>query len=94
MTSTRVRVRGHVQGVGYRWFTRDAAEAHHVSGWVRNRRDGTVEAELHGDADDVEATLVEMRRGPVTARVDAVEVMSIDAPSPGDASGFEFRQTS
>ena len=93
MTSKRVRVRGRVQGVGYRWFTRDSAEAHRVSGWVRNRRDGTVEAELHGEADDVEATLAEMRLGPVHARVDHVEVTSIDAVDSGIASGFEFRPT-
>lgn len=81
---------GRVQGVGYRWFTRNAADAHHVSGWVRNRRDGTVEAELHGSADDVDAVLAEMRRGPEHARVDSVDVLDI---ADAEIVGFDFRPT-
>jgi len=90
MTSTRVLVRGRVQGVGYRWFTRNAADAHHVSGWVRNRRDGTVEAELHGAAEDVDTVLAELRRGPEHARVETLEITAV-----ADAAvvGFEFRPT-
>lgn len=81
---------GLVQGVGYRWFTRNAADAHQVSGWVRNRRDGTVEAELHGSAEDVDAVTADMRRGPEHARVEAVEILAA-----GDATtvGFELRPT-
>lgn len=90
MISRRVRVHGLVQGVGYRWFTRDAANAHRVSGWVRNRRDGTVEAELHGTPEDVDATVAEMRIGPPSSRVDTLDVTVIDTEN---MSGFEFRPT-
>lgn len=81
---------GRVQGVGYRWFTRNAADAHRVSGWVRNRRDGTVEAELHGSVDDVDAVLAEMRRGPEHSRVDSVDVLDI---ADAEIVGFDFRPT-
>jgi acylphosphatase len=90
MTSRRVRVHGRVQAVGYRWFTRNVAETHHVTGWVRNRRDGTVEAELHGAAEDVDAVLAELRRGPEHARVDSIDVAAIDEATAVD---FEFRPT-
>lgn len=90
MTSRLVRVHGRVQGVGYRWFVRSVAEAHQVSGWVRNRRDGTVEAELHGADEDVDAILVELRRGPEHARVDSLEITILEDAT---AAGFEFRPT-
>jgi len=94
MTAVRVRVRvhGEVQGVGYRWFTREAAQAHRVAGWVRNRIDGTVEAELHGAADAVDAVLAEMRSGPAQSRVDDLITEPIGiVPEP--PAGFEFRPT-
>jgi acylphosphatase len=64
-----VVVEGFVQGVGYRDFTRRAALRVGVSGWVRNRSDGTVEALIAGAPADVEAMLAEMRRGPRGAAV-------------------------
>jgi acylphosphatase len=60
---------GHVQGVGYRDFVRRSAERFGVSGWVRNRRDGSVEARLRGPPGRVEAVIAEMRRGPRSAEV-------------------------
>ena len=65
----RVVVEGRVQGVGYRDFTCRAAERLGVAGWVRNRRDGAVEALLAGPADAVEALIAELRRGPLGASV-------------------------
>ncbi len=65
----RVVVEGFVQGVGYRECTRRAAGRHNVSGWVRNKDDGTVEALVHGAPADVEAVLADMRRGPRGAHV-------------------------
>lgn len=86
----RVIVRGRVQGVGFRWFTQDAAQENHVAGWVCNRRDGTVEAELHGADAGVQAVLDAMAHGPDGAHVEDVTVTEV-APSP--VSGFEIRPT-
>ena len=60
----RVIVEGRVQGVGYREFVRRAAARLHVTGWVRNRADGSVEAVIRGGAEQLEALLREMRAGP------------------------------
>jgi acylphosphatase len=65
----RVVVEGFVQGVGYRDFTRRAALRLRISGWVRNRADGSVEALIAGAPPNVEAMLAEMRRGPRGAQV-------------------------
>jgi len=66
--------RGRVQGVGYRAFVADEAARHGVAGWVRNRRDGTVEAVLSGPAGPVEAVIAACRRGPWAAAVQGVDV--------------------
>ena len=67
-------MRGRVQGVGYRAFVEDEALRLGLEGWVRNRRDGTVEAVFSG-ADDVIARMIDgCRRGPPAARVEAVDV--------------------
>ena len=84
-------VRGAVQGVGFRWFTRDAASAHGVSGWVRNRRDGTVEAQVQGADAAVEAVLAVLRQGPPYGRVDALT--TTDAAAEPDLTTFEIRST-
>jgi acylphosphatase len=70
----RVLVDGAVQGVGYREFVRRAALRLNVSGWVRNRADGAVEALLYGPPPAVEALIAEMREGPRFARVDSLSV--------------------
>jgi acylphosphatase len=66
--------RGRVQGVGYRAFVEDEAMERGIEGWVRNRRDGTVEALFAGDAKAVEATIAACRKGPPGARVEGVEM--------------------
>lgn len=65
--------RGRVQGVGFRAFVHGEAERRAVGGWVRNRRDGTVEAVFEGPDDTVRALIENCRRGPLSARVDAVD---------------------
>ena len=74
MIARRLVVRGRVQGVGYRDAMIAAAYASDVRGWVRNRRDGSVEAHLQGRAEDVEALVAWSRRGPPAARVSEVRV--------------------
>jgi acylphosphatase len=70
---TRVVVHGHVQGVFFRESLRRLARAESVSGWVRNNRDGTVEAVFEGQPDAVERLVAFAREGPRGARVDRVE---------------------
>lgn len=66
-------IRGRVQGVGYRAFVADEAAALGLRGWVRNRRDGSVEAVFSGPAEDVANMVARCRRGPRLARVEAIE---------------------
>lgn len=68
-----VTIRGRVQGVGYRAFVDHEARAKNLEGWVRNLRDGSVEALFAGDEDVVTAMIAACRRGPSLARVDAVQ---------------------
>jgi acylphosphatase len=74
LTIRRVVVRGRVQGVGYRAWTEDTAILNGLDGWVRNRRDGTVEALFAGSAEAVDGMIAACRRGPESAHVDAVDV--------------------
>ena len=82
----RFVISGRVQGVGFRWFTREAADREGVHGWVRNLPDGRVEANAEGDADALERFERALRHGPRGARVDEVEVDAI-APT-GRDTGF------
>ena len=66
--------RGRVQGVGFRAHVEDAAARTLVGGWVRNRRDGTVEAVFAGDAKAVENTIAACRKGSHAARIDGVDI--------------------
>lgn len=75
MIRRRVVVHGRVQGVWFRESTRLAADRLRVTGWVRNRPDGTVEAVLEGDDDAVERVLDVCRLGPPGSRVDRVDVV-------------------
>ena len=68
-----VTVTGRVQGVGYRAWVADEASARDLEGWVRNLRDGSVEALLVGPADIVADMIAACRRGPSSARVDVLQ---------------------
>ncbi len=88
MSVTRYLViTGLVQGVWYRESMREAAEGFGVTGWVRNRSDGSVEAVIQGEQDAVDALIDWSRRGPPLARVTQV---SVDAAT-GDYEYFEKR---
>ena len=84
----RVVVTGRVQGVCFRDSTRIEAERRGVAGWVANRPDGSVQAELEGPRDAVDAVVGWMGRGPDLARVEDVQVR--DLPALGEA-GFRVR---
>jgi acylphosphatase len=73
MPRVHVIVRGQVQGVGYRWFAARQARHHALTGWIRNRADGSVEAEVEGPRAALETLLAEFRRGPAHAVVSGVE---------------------
>ena len=72
MRTVRVVVTGMVQGVGYRAWTEEQALALGLDGWVRNRRDGSVEAIVAGADEDVDALLDILLRGPPGSRVETV----------------------
>ena len=71
--AVHVVIRGRVQGVGYRAFVEDEAQSRGIRGWVRNRRDGSVEAVFSGDAATVEDMIAACRKGPWGARVDGID---------------------
>ncbi len=86
----RVVISGRVQGVWFRGWTVDEATARGLSGWVRNRRDGTVEAVFEGAPEAVDAMVEACRTGPPAARGHHVESFAEDAPV---APGFHSRPT-
>lgn len=89
-TTVQVAITGRVQGVGYRAWTRWKAESLGLSGWVRNRRTGEVEAVFSGSADAVDAMLAACREGPSGARV--TEIQTLGHP-PAAAGPFEVHAT-
>jgi len=76
--TVRLSISGRVQGVGFRAFTLRAARELGLSGWVRNRRDGTVEALVCGPSDAVEEMLARCRRGPRGSRVTKVLLSAVE----------------
>ncbi len=83
-----ITVEGVVQGVGYREFTRRAALRLNVSGWVRNRSDGAVEALVRGPPAAVEALIADMRQGPRSAVVKRLTVTEPDSALDGEEGTF------
>lgn len=84
-----VIVRGRVQGVSFRYHTARGAARHHLTGWVANLSDGSVQACFEGEADDVQAMVQWCRRGPELARVD--ELIERREDYTGEFSGFDIR---
>jgi acylphosphatase len=88
--------RGRVQGVGFRAFVEEEAVRTGVEGWVRNRRDGTVEAVFAGDPKAVEDTIAACRKGSYAARVDGIEARDgreDELAFRGDKNKFAVLQT-
>ena len=90
MKTVHLSVAGRVQGVGYRDAMCSQAERHGVRGWVRNRRDGSVEAVLQGDAAAVDAVLAWARSGPPAARVTEVSVQPATGDLDRSYEGFDW----
>jgi acylphosphatase len=78
-----------VQGVGFRFYTERKARELGITGWVRNRRDGSVEAVIQGASGAVESMIAWARRGPASAFVTEVQVTEAS----GDFATFEARPT-
>jgi acylphosphatase len=90
MTALRLVVRGRVQGVGYRAWAVRTARALALHGWVRNRRDGSVEILAAGDSDALQRLVAACRQGPAAAAVSAVEQYAAEPP---DQTGFDQAAT-
>ena len=88
--TVHVRIEGRVQGVGYRAWTEAVAAELALTGWVRNRRDGAVEAVFQGPSQTVEDMLARCREGPPAARVTVVDILGEGV---GVFEGFDVRPT-
>ena len=89
VVARRYVIRGVVQGVGFRFFTRDAARQEGLAGFVRNRADGGVEALVEGESEAVARFERVISLGPPLARVDGVEIEPM--PLTGKYMRFEVR---
>ncbi len=74
MNAKRIRIYGRVQGVGYRAWAVSQGTLHGLSGWVRNRSDGSVEAQLQGDVENIHQMIEACRKGPLSAHVTDIEI--------------------
>jgi len=90
MIARHLLIHGRVQGVWYRGWAVDTARGLGLAGWIRNRRDGTVEAVLQGDEKAVERFIALAREGPPAARVERIKVSETE---PAALHGFEQRGT-
>jgi acylphosphatase len=88
--TVRLIIQGRVQGVSYRWWTVGAATQRGLNGWVRNRRDGSVEALVSGPIAQVDDLIEACRQGPSAARVMDIEIVAEEGAVTG---GFEQRST-
>ena len=88
--AVNLRISGRVQGVGFRYWVAREAELLELDGWVRNCRDGTVEALISGDADSVRRMVTRCHDGPPVAHV--TKVVENPAPDPEEA-GFRILPT-
>ncbi len=87
-------IHGHVQGVGYRWSLRTQALRLQLTGWVRNRQDGRVEALIFGLPEAVEALTHWAHQGPPAAQVNRIDVTdSLTVQEHEMPMGFEQRPT-
>ena len=89
-TTKKLRIHGEVQGVFYRGWSVEAARSLGLRGWVRNRRDGSVEMLVQGEVEHVRRLIEKCRAGPPAARVARIDVEDSEEAVP---AGFEQRPT-
>jgi acylphosphatase len=82
VSQLHVRVRGLVQGVGFRWFVRERARRLGLAGWVRNLPDGSVEVMASGDPGQLDLLRAELQRGPSGASVEALDELGTSPAEP------------
>lgn len=87
LTRLHLTVTGRVQGVGYRWFVRTLAASLGLTGWVRNREDGSVEAQAEGEAAALDELVARMKSDHLAARVDSIERREVP---PQGGAGFRI----
>lgn len=90
MKKVHLLISGRVQGVFYRAFTKEVADSLGLKGWVRNLRDGRVEAEFEGDEDKISIAIERCKEGPPYAKVDNIE---ITWGEPEGLTDFEIKKT-
>jgi len=88
-----LRIEGRVQGVGYRDALRSEALSRGLTGWVRNRRDGSVEAVLQGESASVDAVIAWARRGPPMASVGRVRAVPANGEHDRPYAAFDWLAT-
>jgi acylphosphatase len=91
LSRLHARVEGRVQGVGFRYFVLETAQALGVNGWVRNRWDESVEVMAEGEREVLERLMTALRRGPRVSFVSNVQVEWGDGK--GEWSEFSVRAT-
>ncbi len=90
MKRAHLFISGKVQGVFYRAFTKEVADSLGLKGWVRNLKDGRVEAVFEGDEDKISIAIERCKEGPIYARVDNIEIIWEE---PEGLLDFEIRKT-
>ncbi len=91
MGAVHLVVRGSVQGVGFRYFTRKTAQRCGVGGWVRNCDDGGVEIAASGDDASLQSFLAIIQRGPPGSHIAALEYLTVENPDE-HTSTFSIRR--
>ncbi|MEK3806156.1 acylphosphatase [Metabacillus sp. SLBN-84] len=78
MKTIHLIVHGHVQGVGFRYFAQSAAQSEKVTGWVKNKEDGTVEAVAQGTENQLDSFVHTLRSGNRYAQVEEIKVSEVE----------------
>ncbi len=78
MLTQHLLIKGRVQGVSFRFFTKSRAEKYKISGWVRNLSDGRVEALVQGELENLSKLMKDLDKGPLLAKVETITAQKID----------------